>query len=351
MLSPTLLLFIGALGAFDPAPALRALEHSEGRWAAMSQILGLGPVDLQAARDNDRLLEAVARVLDDPILPVSHRIIAARTLARLRGGAETCARQLTRGADTPEGIVVARAAAVTLRQLDTAPARKLLRVGLAHPDPEVRATAAAAGPDVGLVCTVLQSDRWPQVRARAAEGLAMADAQSEAPACLVKALSDGAPTVQRAAAASLVRLAPTAAKQPLLTLAANPKGDLAARSEALAALGALGVLDPAKQVLETHLSKGGIEPLALGATRGLALSDSDEALPLLRAALSSGHPPVWRMAAEALVARKDPETLPLLKAKLSKATARERAVLQPLVQLLETVDTPPEDEALEDEDL
>ena len=341
-----------ALG-FDPTAAINALKHDDGREGAFAQVMHLDGRAMASARRSQALIEAVGRVLDNPTLPIAHRILAARTLARLKAGAPVLARQLDRGQATAESTALAREVAVALRQLNTEEGSAALLGALSHRDPEVRAVASASAlsPDapaaeVEAVCERLLQDPWPVVRARAAEGLR---AQRAGARCLVEALKDKQPKVQRAAAAGLVTLKAPESEAPLLKLAGDPRADVAARAEALSALGALNVLDPARQVLETHLERGGIEPLATGAARAAALSTAPASLDLLRLAVTSKTPSVALVAAQALTARKDLESLPLLQALHSRIDARRRPAVQRMLDEL----SPPTKviEDLVDEDL
>ncbi len=314
--------WIVGLLAFDPAASVRALRHDDARPGALRQILRLDAVELSVARGAD-LAGPVAALLPDPRIPVADRILAARALALLDRpeAVDDLGAQAARDA-TPEDVAVARESALALRQMGATDALASL---LSARDPEVRATAAAAGAGPERLCALAREDAWPAVRAAAARGLAR---HPERAACLAEALADVDATVALTAARTLAVSPGEAARSALRRVAGDPQADVPLRREAVTALGRLGDLEPAEKILARHLADGTIVPLAEAAVEALAAAPGAPSSEQLRRALASPAPSVQRAAARALATRGDPESRAALDAFLERLPAHERRSLQ-----------------------
>lgn len=317
-----------AAGApFDPEATLRALSHDLGRETALSQLEGLGTPGRAEERvhalrhEGGAVPAALARLTSDAGVRMAHRLRAVEVLAGLAGdGAVAPLSERLRHTGSPEETAVARAAAIALRGLR---ATEALATAATSADPEIRATVAAAGAAPDDLCARLV-DSWPLVRAAAARGLAGHPARA---ACLVGALDDKAPTV-RAAAFWAVGVAGVVAAAPGLRAVAGDAGaPLPLRVEAVLALGRLGDVAPALRIVNTHLEKGGIVPLAEAAVGALAARDTPEHRTLLRRALTSEAGGVVLAAARALGAFGDADAVPELRAARVRIGARHRAAL------------------------
>jgi HEAT repeat protein len=327
---------------FDPAATLRALGHDLGRETALSQVdrLQRRPADrAQAlAYEGGALPAALARLSADATARMAHRLRAVEVLAGLAGAdAVPALAERLRHTGTPEETAVARTAAIALRGLDAAAA---LAPAATADDPEIRATVAAAGAAPDDLCIRL-TDAWPFVRAAAARGLAR---HPDRAACLAGAMQDPQPTV-RSAVIQAAGFAGVAAVAPgLRTIAGDAGAPVPLRVEAVVALGRLGDDAPALRILNTHLEKGGIVPLAEAAVGALAARDTPENRAHLRRALLSEAGGVVLAAARGLSGFGDTEALPDLRAARDRVGARYRS---PLDRVLEHLGDPPRAEPLE----
>lgn len=326
-MSLTACLAIAGLLAFDPAATAKALGRPEARAGALRQVLSLRLPDLERARA-ERLALLAAAVVADETAHLDDRILAARATALLGGDgvAPLIATSLVR-TDSPEQVALAREVAIALRKLE-APAE--LTPGLDSADPEVRATAAAAGAGAGTLCRLLREDVWPDVRAAAADGLA---GQPDHATCLADGLRDAEQSVSLASARAAGGTGRRELVEPLRTLAGDARAPVPSRVEAFVALGRLGDAEPARRALETHLSKGGIVPLAEASVYALTHTGL-AAAPLLRRALDSEAPPVRLAAARALATIGDAESIDRLRTLRDGAGLRERAVYEEALQRL-----------------
>lgn len=337
-------LFLGLALAFDPSATTRALNHADGRSGALRQLLKLNATDLQRARAA-QLTPLIGLVAQDASARFADRVLATRALALL-GAPDGVGslRPLSVLTGSPENVALAREASRALRQLGAALA---LEGALAHPDPEVRAMAAAAGAGRQSLCRLLESDDWPMVRAAAARGLAAHP--EEGAACLAAGLRDRRTQVVLAAIEAAGQVGAKALVGPLRRIAGDARASLPTRVEALIALGHLGDGEPARMVLRTHLAKGGIVPLAIAATRALAALNQIEDRPLLRRTLESEAPVVQITAAQVLATVGDTESVPLLEAMLPQLAPRHRETVRyQLRRLAPDRDWDPEDPASHD---
>jgi HEAT repeat protein len=307
---------------FDPVASVRALGHDDARPGALRQILRLDAVELSAARGAD-LAGPVAALVPDPKVPVADRILAARVLALLARPEAVPALADQAGRDaSPEDVAVARESALALRQMSATDALVPL---LAARDPEVRATAAAAGANPERLCALAREDAWPAVRAAAARGLTH---HADRAACLADALTDADAGVALTAARTLAETRSEAAHPALRRVAGDAQADVPLRREAVIALGRLGDLEPAEKILAKHLADGAIVPLAEAAVEALAAARTEASAAQLRRALGSAAPSVQRVAARALATRDDAESRAALDAFLQKLPPNERRGLQ-----------------------
>jgi HEAT repeat protein len=194
-------------------------------------------------------------------------------------------------------VALAREAARALRQLKAFDA---LAAGLESKDPEVRATAAAAGAAPTRLCAVLRADEWPKVRSSAARGLLKHPTQA---ACLADGFGDPDPVVALVSiqVAGLSGLAPL--RKPLRRVAGSPRASVPLRGAAFVSLAHLGDAEPAQKALATHLASGKIVPLAVAAVRALAVVGD---LERLKAAGGSESERVRKVAERALANAKGP---------------------------------------------
>lgn len=311
------------LAAFDPTATLQALQHPEGRNAALTELLALNPPELQAARQRPELAAVMGLIAQDRAAGRGDRALAIRAFAllglRQEGGLEILAALLKHGED-PAEVALAREAALALRQLK-APGR--LEPALDSKDPEVRQHAAAAGAGGARLCLLLKADPWPIVRRAAAVGLPAQHAD-----CLAAAFNDEH-RVAIAAVEAAGRVKRPALKAPLMALAGDRKRAPRLRASALGALGALGELGPAKVVIEAHLAKGGILPLVEGALRACFLDGGPEAREILKAALGSSSERARYLAGRALLQLGERAAV---EARLSGWSGRARARLEALIK-------------------
>lgn len=336
-----MLLLIGLVfGApLDLAAAARALEHPEARTGTLRRLANLTLFELQAAR-RAGLGYVVAQVAADAAIGHVDRVLAVRAAAILGGGPEVvdALAPLTVADEAPEAVVRAREAARALSQMGEGGA---LDGALGHADPEVRALAAGAGAGgAARLCPLLTGDPWPRVRSAAARGLTFHPADT---GCLAEGLTDPTIEVRRAAARAAAE-APVAALRPgLRRLAGDAAAPAEARAEALVALAALGDTEPAGRVLDTHLAKGGIGPLALGAVRALARAGE---VGRVRAALASKTPRVQLAAVRALAEAGDVASVPALEALRVTVGGRAREDVDDALRRLGAAD--PDDPASND---
>jgi hypothetical protein len=103
--------------------------------------------------------------------------------------------------------------------------------------------------------------------------------------------------------------------------------------EAFVGLAFLGDYEPAKKALATHLSKGGIVPLALASLRAFDVGDGH--LEALRSGLSSETDSVRVAAARLLVAREDTESQAALVEMAGSVGPRHRGMMRKLLKRLE----------------
>ncbi|MCB9539043.1 MAG: HEAT repeat domain-containing protein [Myxococcales bacterium] len=337
----SVLLMIGLVfGApLDVVAAARALEHPEARTGTLRRLADLTLAELRAARRGG-LGYVVAQVAADATVDHVDRVLAVRAAAVLGGGPEVVEvlAPLTVADEAPEAVVRAREAARALSQLGEGGA---LDGALGHADPEVRALAAGAGaggPE--RLCPLLSGDPWPRVRAAAARGLTFHPQQT---GCLAEALKDAAPTVRMARARAAAEAPVPALRPALRAVAGDAAAPVEARAEALVALAGLGDVEPAGRVLDTHLAKGGIGPLALGAVRALARAGE---VGRVRAALASKDLPVQLVAVRALAEAGDAASVPALEALRTTLRGRAREAVDDALRRLGAAD--PDDPAADD---
>jgi len=313
------------LAGFDPGTAARLLNHPEERTATLRALGALNAVDQDVARAAG-LARKIAMVATDPTQRFEDRVLAVRAAA-LIGGSEVHQplRILTQSAHDPASTAMAREAAKALFQLG---AVKSLDSARTSADPEVRAFAGRAGGGVALC--VLLADPWPMVRAAAAEGLGKTPS---APKCLARALAHEHPRVRLNAARSAQSAPHPTLRTPLRKLAGDARAPIDARAEAFVGLAHLGDFEPAKRALETHLSKGGIVPLALASLRAFAVGDGHPET--LRKGLASKSDVVRVAAARLLVARNDLSARDALAEAAEAVGPRHKAVMRDLLQRLD----------------
>jgi len=208
-------------------------------------------VRLAAVRALDRInsresFDMVRRALEDEQVDV--RVAAVEALWYRDGWAESTALRIRLLGDK-EARVRAAAADVLLRVegalpplLEAAKNEKLAYRGeAAHVAAQLRDYAKAVGRTAELRQTILDvfRDPRPEVRARAAEALALIDAP-QAVEPLIAALGDDHAGLRRAAAASLGALGNRRAVEPLIRLLAD--ADANVRMAAVESLGRLGRL-------------------------------------------------------------------------------------------------------------
>ncbi len=331
--------------AFEPAATVRALAHDEGRPTALKQLLALPAKQRGFAltADDAAIPHALDALLTDASAEIGFRLAAIQALVYLAGGATPEVRESTAATlaqrlphlGTPEETAIAREAAIGLRGLKALP---LLAAASASDDPEIRATVAATAAAPADLCARLK-DPWPVVRAAAARGLALGDATGSA--CVAGALSDTDATVRAAAVRAAGEARVAEALPALRALAGDSAGPVPLRVDALYALGRLGELEPARMVLNTHLAKGGIVPLAEGAVSALAQSDAPGDRALVRQALSSEAGPVVLLAAQALARAGDAESLSSIQAARPRVDARHREALDAAIEQLKALTAPP----------
>jgi|GEM_PF-1316354 len=275
----------------EPAPlysasvTLKALRHPRGALDALRYLHTLPPSDLKTLSSEALLVELERLALHEE-RSLQVRLWSVQLLARLqapRPALQSLVADVPKGASPTQSAcltTLARASALALRGL----ARPdLLEEGLQHPDPEVRAHAAASGAAPGQLCQVVTSDPWPEVRYEAVQGLMkVGGAQA---LCLRAVLKDQSADVQERGAYALGSLSLDAHWSPsdnervtiiksLRALAGDPRAPLPSRASAFVSLGRWGDLGPSEQVLKTHLTKGGITPLAIASVQAIASSSA-----------------------------------------------------------------------------
>ena len=328
---------VAACLAMGELPTVTSLHDESTGPTAIRKLLHLTAPDLHRARSGG-YAEALSRVITGAGIPTSTRILAIRALAQINDPSR--ARSLlpfVQSNRQPEQIALAREAVIALRQLG---AHDALSAALGATDPEVRATAAGAGPpDPQRLCMLLANDPWPRVRAAAARGLRR---HPQAAGCLVPAFQDSVLSVALTALTTARNARPNDVRPALLRIAGDAQAELPRRVEAMVSLGALGDLTPAQIALQTHLRHGGIIPLAAAAVRAAQLSADESASVLLREALSSRSPEVLSNAIRAIVARKDRASLPALEAIATRVPPPVGRVLKAaLIELAGNADPPP----------
>ena len=302
---------------FDPAATERALTNPQGRDAALSQLMSLNPSQRARVSQTD-LTRAIGALANDKAASIRHRVKAIRVIALLGEGAGSLVDLVTQ-TDSPESTAVAREAARALRQLGMAGA---LRTAVTSPDPEIRASAAAAGagtPEV--LCMLLKDDPWPIVRVAAAQGLVQ---HPEAAVCLKQAFNAGG-AVALAAIESAASLEDPRFKESLRAIAGDAKYALTGRVEAVVALAHLGDREPADRIMATHLSSGGIEPLTMAALRAFAVFDDR---PAIRMGMTSKSPQVQVTAARILIRLRDMESMAQIRALYNELPRRPARALR-----------------------
>jgi len=332
-------LLIGlVLTALDPAATVRALGHAEAREGALRQVLNADAAARRSLREAG-VVEALVALALDTQAPFEARALALRAAGASGHGSEVDAlaplltpalERTSAGANAStraRGLALALEAAQALR---AAGARAALTPAATAPDPDVRAVAlgAAGGPE--QLCAGL-SDPQPVVRAAAARALGRHEGHAD---CLVAALKDRAPSVRGAALMAVGEARVASAVGAVRAIAGDARGPTQVRAEALGVLGLLGDLEPARAALDTHLSKGGIVPLALGAVAALAESADTSDLGRLRAAASSKELSVAVRAARALALRGDHESLPAISALRARTGARYAADIDAALERL-----------------
>jgi HEAT repeat protein len=307
---------------------------------ALHGLAGLDAVALQAARKSG-LAQLGLEVALDPKQPFEDRVLGIRAVALLRGPADALAQLI--GPDTsPEGVALAREAARTLAILGRT---AQLSGALQHADPEIRARAAALGVGGPLLCAAL-NDPWPMVRRAAAQGLG---AQPAHAACLATALEDPKAPVVTAAVQAIARAGLQGLVPQLRAIAGNARAPVALRVDTVLALGRLGDLEPAGTILDTHLSKGGIVPLANGAVRAFCAAGGAPATAQLTRALQSPAANIRVVAAEGLARLEHESSVPALRALLANLRGHHRARVQAAIErLAPAADDPANDPAAND---
>jgi hypothetical protein len=230
-------------------------------------------------------------------------------------------------AGTPADRALAREASRILQRVGPA---ALLRPALEATDPEVRAIALEAAGESPQLCAAL-SDPWETLRLAAVRGLSRLPGEAD---CLAAALNDTSPAVRGAAVGALGDAQVKAAVPALRKVAGDATGPVLVRAEALAVLGRLGDLGPARTVLETHLDKGGIVPLALGSIAALAESKEPADRARLRRVLDSKEGAVAARAAHALALLGDKESLDALRALRTRLGPRHRDEVDQALEML-----------------
>ncbi len=298
----------------NPAVLQRALQHPEGQEAALRKILSLSGPELQRTRAA-RLGSLLLAIALDEGAPHARRVQALRAMALLKSkGAAVALSPLLKG-QSPEAISLARELARTWRRLKM---KAPLSAAIGHIDPEVRAQAAALGAGGEKLCQLLKEDPWPMVRRAAAQGI-------KDPSCLKKAFKDGELEVVLAAIQRAGDLRDPSLLVSLEAIARDSKIPLPLRAMALNSLGALGQIKLAQAVLETHLKKGGLLDLSVGAIQGLSRDGSSPARTLLRAALDSPDLRIRNSAARALLQLSEKLSVERL---MPRWGARERAAVE-----------------------
>ncbi|MEE2787452.1 MAG: HEAT repeat domain-containing protein [Myxococcota bacterium] len=284
--------FLFALFAFDAMSVRQALDHDSSREGTLRLILTLNAIELKEAR-RAPLGFPLVRLVENQSLPVRERIMAARAIARLnaRQVSDRLGPLLGR-VETPESTAVAREVAQTLYQLG---ARQTLRAGLGSRDPEVRRFAAQSGAGGLALCALLRDDPWPMVRTAAAQGLGL---EPRASSCLQAGLKDPAPKVRAACVEALSELGNAASIEQFRAFALNANEDRRVRRAAIMALGQLGHVRTASDLISTHLKHGELAPLAQVAVISLAHSKVPDTVFLQ--ALHSTAPTVILAAARIL---------------------------------------------------
>ena len=288
--------------AFDPAATIAQLGAPASRAGALKAVLSLDALELAAARKSG-VPQAVAEVVADAESAFDQRVLAVRAAALLGDAvAVPGLAALAVAEGDPQQVALAREATRALRQLRALDA---LAGALGSSDPQVRATAAAAGPAPETLCVMLQKDAWPAVRSAAARGLEKHPAQAK---CLAAAFEDADPMVALVAIQIAGRTgAAEPVRAPLRALAGSPKAAVALRGAAFVSLAKLGDTEPATKALATHLANGGIEPLAVAAVQAMAaVGDADA----VRGALQSESERVRKAAERALTALAPPASAP-----------------------------------------
>jgi HEAT repeat protein len=320
----------------DPAATVRALAHGEARKGALAVIAHARPEDRTALRRADAV-PALLRLALDPQVPFPDRVLAVRAFGALANTAETPqlaplldAVKPGAPAGAPADRALAREASRVLQRLGPA---ALLRPALESTDPEVRAVALEAAGDSPVLCAAL-SDPWEVLRLAAVRGLSRLPGEAD---CLAAALDDTSPAVRGAAVGALGDAQVKAAAPALRKVAGDTTGPVLVRAEALAVLGRLGDFGPARTVLETHLDKGGIVPLALGSIAALADSKAPEDRARLRRLLDSKEGAVAARAAHALALLGDKESLDALRALRTRLGPRHRDEVDQALELLGVV--------------
>ena len=275
----------------EPAPlyssnvTLKALRHPRGALDALRYLHTLPPSDLKILGSEALLLELERLALHEE-RSLQVRLWSVQLLARLqvaRPALQKLVSEAPQGASPAQqarSTTLARASALALRSL----ARPdLLTEGLNHSDPEVRAHAASSGANPSQLCQIVTSDPWPEVRYEAVQGLMkVGGAQA---LCLCDVLKDTSADVQERGAHALGSLILDANWSPsdherrtliksLRALAGDPRAPLPSRASAFVSLGRWGDLGPSEQVLKTHLTKGGITPLAIASVQAIASSSA-----------------------------------------------------------------------------
>jgi hypothetical protein len=317
----------------DPAATVRALAHGEARKGALAVITQARPEDRTALRRAEAV-PALMRLVFDAQVAFPDRVLAVRAFGTLANTSETPqlvplvdAVKPGAPAGTPADRALAREASRILQRVGPA---ALLRPALEATDPEVRAIALEAAGESPQLCAAL-SDPWETLRLAAVRGLSRLPGEAD---CLAAALNDTSPAVRGAAVGALGDAQVKAAVPALRKVAGDATGPVLVRAEALAVLGRLGDLGPARTVLETHLDKGGIVPLALGSIAALAESKEPADRARLRRVLDSKEGAVAARAAHALALLGDKESLDALRALRTRLGPRHRDEVDQALEML-----------------
>ncbi len=312
----SLLMMLALAGLLTPPASWESrLRNPEAQRPALERLLQLQETD-RPRIDPSTLTSALLEIVNAQALDTRTQLLAIRTLGhlQLRGAASKLTQLLLLDRDSTERAMAqeAVAALVAMNAIES------LTVALDATDPGIRAAAAQRGAGPTRLCALL-SDNWTMVRAAAARGIRF---HPKLGPCLAPSLNDPSPKVLLAAAETAIVVRRQELKSPLRKLAAKPSAYLPAREAAVVALGALGDLQPARQILATHLEKGGLISLARASVK--ALAEANVPSTELREALASKAFQIQLAAADILSRRRDMPSKAIIEAALSSIPPRQR---------------------------